>query len=79
MKHLSGFLPLLVLIVLISCNNNKDKEPRKVELSEHSVKYSADTTSMEGYVFWDSAVEGKRPVVLRSEERRVGKECWYRC
>lgn len=64
MKHLLRFLPVLIILSLISCNDNKDKEPKKVELSEHAVKYSVDTTSMDGYVVWDSAVEGKRPVVL---------------
>lgn len=54
---------MLIVTGIISCNSNKE-EPKKVMLSEHEVRYSVDTTFMDGYVVWDSAVEGKRPVVL---------------
>ena len=63
MKHLGAIMAMLIVTGIISCNSIKE-EPKKVMLSEHDVKYSVDTTSMDGYVVWDSAVDGKRPVVL---------------
>lgn len=59
-----SILTMLIVAGLISCNGNKDNGPKQVMLSEHAVKYAVDTTSMDGYVVWDSAVEGKRPVVM---------------
>lgn len=60
-------LLLLTATTIFSCAGDKDKatsEPVKLELKEEAVIYKEDTTSMDGYVVYNAALEGKRPVVM---------------
>ena len=48
-----------------ACNNNTDKEKVKTQvIKEQNIAYSTDSTSLMGFMAYDSAVTGKRPVVL---------------
>jgi len=68
-------IPLLLLTSLFlatACNNNSDKttetakpmETAKPVIKEENVSYTADTTTMNGFIAFDSASDKKRPVVL---------------
>jgi dienelactone hydrolase len=62
---LSGFL-------VASCNNSTDKtttetkttETKTPELKAENVTYKIDSLSMNSYIVYDSAIDGKRPAVL---------------
>src|SRR4051812_39142046 len=68
-KAFPGFA-LLLLIATISCNNNSDtssaSELKKdsMGIKEEAVSYNADSVTLNGFVTYDAAKEGKRPVVL---------------
>lgn len=61
-------LAFVLLSVFISCTSPDKKatpgEGEKIDLKEEAVQYATDTVSMDGYVVWNNAIEGKRPVVL---------------
>src|SRR6476660_2642450 len=55
----------------IAINTNAEKKTADTDtkkdsmnIKEESVTYSSDSTTMNGYVAYDAAKEGKRPVVL---------------
>lgn len=59
----------LAATTITACNNeNKQEKPAETAASKdikgENVTYKSDSLSMQGYVAYDNAVEGKRPVVL---------------
>ncbi len=73
MKKLKAILPLLTASVLImtACNNNSDQaatdkpaETVKTLIKSESVSYTYDSTTMNGFVAYDTASSKKRPIVL---------------
>ncbi len=50
-----------LITLLIGCANNQNEE---VGLVEKEIVYSADGTSMKGFLAYDGDIEGKRPGVL---------------
>ena len=56
------------LILLLSCNNNKQPssstESPKMNITEETVSYTADSVTMKGFVAWNNADSAKKPVVL---------------
>lgn len=65
MKFIRNSALLITAVTIFSCAGNKDaNEPQKVELKEEAVVYKEDSTSMDGYVVYNAALEGKRPVVM---------------
>lgn len=49
-----------------ACNSseNEDQAVADVELHEENITYASDTTSMNGYIVYDSKAEEKRPGIL---------------
>ncbi len=74
MKKIQAKKLLIVasFFAMASCNNNTDKndetakpaEPAKQFIVEEQANYTADTTTMNGFIAYDSATTNKRPVVL---------------
>lgn len=71
MKQISTIsLLAFVALLAISCNNaseNKTGETAatsKPAIKEENITYMADTTSMNGFVAWDSSTTKRRPVVI---------------
>lgn len=71
MKQISTIsLLAFVALLAISCNNateNKTGEATataKPAIKEENITYMADTTSMNGFVAWDSSTTKRRPVVI---------------
>ncbi len=71
MKQISTIsLLAFVALLAISCNNateNKTGETgatAKPAIKEGNITYMADTTSMNGFVAWDSSTTKRRPVVI---------------
>lgn len=59
------FVALLSVLSFTTCNNNADKDKTKTPvIKEENVAYSSDSASLTGFVAYDSAITGKRPVVL---------------
>jgi dienelactone hydrolase len=60
--------------VFISCNNSQTgtdqrsdstgKQTAGTQLKEENVSYTADSTTMNGFVVYDDSIQGKRPAVL---------------
>lgn len=67
-----SLLLLASLFIITACNNNSDKttetaqtmETAKPVIKEETVSYSTDTTTMNGFIAFDSASDKKRPIVL---------------
>ncbi|MFI5186512.1 MAG: dienelactone hydrolase family protein [Chitinophagales bacterium] len=65
-------VPFLLLIALsfATCNNDQSSSSTTKQttqspmLKEENITYTSDGVTMNGYVVYDSAVEGKRPAVL---------------
>ena len=67
-KFFFNLLPVIA-VALFSCNNagTKNTESDKKDsamIKEEAVSYSADSSTMKGYVVYDANKEGKRPIVL---------------
>ncbi len=58
----------LIALALIACNNKTPKNAEKIasamHINEEAVTYSADTTTMLGFVAYNDSETAKRPVVL---------------
>jgi len=70
LKTTTAFL-LGISISFMACNNSTETKTSETEskrdsmsIKEEAVSYSADSTTMDGYVAYDGSKEGKRPVVL---------------
>lgn len=65
-----SFFKVLVtatLILLASCKNNdkkKETEMKEPTLKEENITYTADSSTMDGYVVYDENKQGPRPAVL---------------
>lgn len=65
MKLIRNYMLLCTALTIFSCAGDKDeKKEVKVELKEEAVVYKEDSTSMNGYVVYNAALEGKRPIVM---------------
>jgi len=69
------FLAVTMIAILSSCNNNSESASTKADstiketakapsIKEENVTYSADNTTLDGYVAYDENKQGKRPAVL---------------
>lgn len=65
----------MTIAILSSCNNNSESTSTKADstiketakepsIKEENVTYSADNTTMDGYVAYDESKAGKRPAIL---------------
>lgn len=55
----------LSFLLMASCGSNESKETAKEPLlKEETVNYTGDSTTMNGFVVYDEAIEGARPAVL---------------
>ena len=61
MKTLVGISLIFSLFILFSCG---EKLTEKIGLVEKEVDYSADGTTLKGFLVYDGDIEGKRPGVL---------------
>lgn len=76
MKYKLNVVPLLLALAVASCNNDSTSATQQKgdtttttsqttpQLKEENVSYTVDTVTANGYVVYDAAKEGKRPVVL---------------
>ncbi|HEV8286056.1 MAG TPA: dienelactone hydrolase family protein [Chitinophagaceae bacterium] len=75
MKQRKAFLFIITTALLAACNNQPStpsttadstvkETARSPNLKEENVTYTGDSTTMNGYVVYDSNKEGKRPAVL---------------
>lgn len=55
-------ISIISMMFLLACNQKQT--PQKVGLVEKEVTYSADSTTMKGYLVYDGDLEGKRPGVI---------------
>lgn len=62
MKYLMVATILLIFCTVLSCSENKNLEASN--LVEEEIIYSVDTTTLKGYLVYDSDIKGKRPGVL---------------
>jgi len=69
MQPLKSFLIAFAAFSFFSCNNSSSsetnaKEKAPAKLIESTANYSADSTTMNGYVVYSDSIEGKRPAIL---------------
>jgi dienelactone hydrolase len=70
MKNIKTFLMIGLVAVLYSCKSDKkaesDENTVAIEntLMGEEVTYTTDSTTMKGYLAYDSAAEGKRPGII---------------
>lgn len=59
-------IPLAGLFLFSACNTNEKSTEKETRMSvkEETLNYSADSTTMNGFVAFDESTEKKRPVVL---------------
>src|ERR1700759_5413684 len=70
-QRFSGILIAASLFAIASCNNGEKKAPesdtavtKTPVIKEETINYSADSANMTGYVAYDTAISGARPVVV---------------
>jgi dienelactone hydrolase len=59
-------LATVAVTSIVSCNNvdKRENETKTISIKEENVTYTGDSTTMNGYVAYDSSINDKRPVVL---------------
>src|ERR1043165_2306218 len=57
---------IIATLILTACKGNSEKtnEGQKVSIREQALDYSSDSVEMKGFVAYNEALAGKRPVVL---------------
>jgi len=65
MKHLFAIVAAVFLLAACNSNSSTEKETSKMPaIKTEDVNYASDSAKLTGYVAYDSAATGKRPVVL---------------
>jgi dienelactone hydrolase len=71
MNRFRSMIVVSASLMLFSCNNsssstdeNKEAKSTAPQLKEENVNYSADSTTMNGFVVYSDSTQGKRPAVL---------------
>lgn len=49
---------------IFSCNNSSTEKKQTAMIREENASYKSDSANLNGFIAWDSAVAGKRPVVF---------------